>query len=276
MKKKCLFLSASIFMSILFFSSCQKQSVQPNEDNTISALRASGDSRGNESQVNVFKGPELQMGNGKVRSWISISHAGIPQEIGIELEDAALYGLPQDPVDFAAATFSLPLHQKAKEMTAFDHIVVNWNVHGHEPEHVFDVPHFDFHFYMISVAEQTSIPPYPMAPADFDNLPPPSYWPDMYFPTPEGVPGMGKHWIDGFFAPPFSKTLIYGSYKGKFTFVEPMITLATLLSGSSYSIPYRQPHVFVPDQRFYPTVYNIYKDAATGKHYVTLSNFVWR
>ena len=161
-------------------------------------------------------------------------------------------------------------------MTAFDHITVNWNVHGHEPAHVFDVPHFDFHFYMISVAEQTSIPPYPLAPADFDNLPPPSYWPDMYFPTPQGVPGMGKHWADGFFAPPFSKTMIYGSYKGKFTFVEPMITMSTIMSGTSYSIPYRQLHVFVPDHKFYPTVYNIYKDAATGKHYVTLSNFVWR
>jgi hypothetical protein len=187
-----------------------------------------------------------------------------------------LYGLPQDPKDFAAATFVLPLHQKARDITPIDHIVINWNVHGHEPEHVFDVPHFDFHFYMITLADQLAIPPYEVAPAGFENLPPHANWPDLYFPTAGGVPQMGKHWIDGAFAPPFSKTFIYGSYNGRFTFLEPMITRDYLLQGTTSSTAYRQLHVFDPANKYYPKQYNIYKNTATSKHYITLSNFAWR
>lgn len=274
MKKTIFFVSRMMLPFYFVFTSCNKEPLQVLE--TTKSATVQNSSSGNPDKINVFKGPEVHMGNGKMRSWISVNHAGVPQEIGIEMDNASLFGLPQEQEDFPAATFLLPLHNKAKQLTAFDHIVVNWNVQGHEPEQVFDVPHFDFHFYTISVADQMAIPPYLMAPADFDHLPPNSYWPDMYFPTPGGVPQMGKHWIDGFFAPPFSKIMIYGSFKGKFIFVEPMITRALMLSGNSYTEPYRQPHVFVPNHKFYPTVYNIYKNASSNKHYVTLSNFVWR
>ena len=272
MKRKFLVLCTAV-ISLLSLASCNKEKIESiSKQNTEQQITG----RGNPEQVNIFKGPQVAMGNGFARSWISINHSDVPLELGIELTDGALYGLPQDPADFAAATFLLPLHQKAKAATAFNHIVINWNVHGHEPDHVFDIPHFDFHFYMISEQEQTSIPPYPLAPASFDNLPPNSYWPDLYVPTPGGVPTMGKHWINTTFAPPFSKTMIYGSYNGRFTFVEPMITRDYLLQGDSFSEAYSQPHVFVPNNKFYPQTYNIYKDDASSKHYITLSNFAWR
>jgi hypothetical protein len=266
MKRKFIIQLCISFIMLSIFSSCTKELGYENYNY----------GKENQDKINIFKGPEVQMGNGKVRSWISINHAGFPLEIGIEITDAALNGLPQDPEDFQAATFILPLHQKANAITPFDHIVINWNVHGHEPEHVFDVPHFDFHFYMISLQDQMAIPPYEVAPAGFDNLPPNNYWPDLYVPTPGGVPQMGKHWVNTTFAPPFTKTMIYGSYNGKFTFVEPMIIRDFLLQGTSYSETYPQPHVFIPTNKFYPTKYNIYKDPVTEKHYVTLSDFVWR
>ncbi len=218
--------------------------------------------------------------NATARSFLTITHKGIPDELGIELTDDALRGLPKNPADFAAAFFPLSLHHKAKELTPFDHIGINWNVQGHEPEHVYDVPHFDFHFYQITLGEQLAIPPYPLAPADYDNLPAPAYMPSMYVPTPEGVPQMGKHWVD-VLSPElngsqFTYTMIYGSYAGKNTFVEPMITLAILRSGKGYHIPYRQPELFSPTNKYYPTQYNIYMNTGTGKHYITLSDFVWR
>ena len=226
--------------------------------------------------ANTFKGSPVQVGNGKVRSFISINHADQPIEIGLEIDDAALYGLPTNPGDFAASTFHIPFNQRVLDMTAFNHLVLNWNVHGHKPMQVFDVPHFDFHFYMISRQDQEAIPPYAMASANHDWLPPMGYRPSMYFATPGGVPQMGKHWVDGFYTPPFTHTMVYGSYNGKFTFVEPMVTRALLLQGNSYSVPYRQPAAYLPDQTYYPTMYNVYKNAATSKHYVSLSNFVWR
>lgn len=265
-------LGAGIVMLSLF--SCKK-APELQSSSSASNLTSKDKDKENADHINVFKGPEVQMGNGKARSWITITHSGVPMEIGIELTDEALYGLPQNPLDFAASRFVLPLHQKAKEITPFDHITINWNVHGHEPDHVFDIPHFDFHFYMISLQAQLAIPPYQVAPAAFDNLPPVSYWPDFYVPTPGGVPQMGKHWINVNFHPPFTKTMIYGSYNGMFTFVEPMITRDFLLSGQNFSEPYTQPHVFVPAQKFYPRVYNIYRDE-NSKHYITLSDFVLR
>ncbi|MDN3659488.1 DUF5602 domain-containing protein [Ferruginibacter paludis] len=272
MKKKIVHYQVLFVFVIIFFSSCYKEGRQTTvaDAGTVSADKL------NSSIENVFKGPEIQMGNGKARSWISINHDGVPVELGIEMTDGALYGLPQDPEDVAAATFVLPLHKKASDVTPFDHLVINWNVQGHEPKHVFDVPHFDFHFYMISEGDRMAIPPYEVAPAGFDKLPPHAYWPDLYFPTPGGVPQMGKHWIDGTFAPPFTKTFIYGSYNGRFTFLEPMVIRDYLVQGTSYTTAFRQLHVFDPVNKYYPQQYNIYKDPVSSKHYVTLSDFVWR
>lgn len=230
--------------------------------------------------MHTFYGPQVEMGEGKARSFITTSDKGIPREMGIELTADALKGLPTDPKDFAAAFFPLPLHHKAKELTAFDHIGINWNVHGHEPEHVYDVPHFDFHFYKITLDEQLAIPPYEIAPAGFDNLPAPEYMPAQYVAGDGGVPQMGKHWVD-VLSPelngaPFTYTMIYGSYAGKTTFVEPMITMAIIQSGATYHIPYRQPQTFSPANKYYPTQYNIYMNTETRKHYITLTHFEWR
>ncbi len=273
MTKYLAFKCAIAFSVVMFFAACNKQAelIQPSQ-----APDVEGKAAKNADHVNTFKGPEVSIGNGKGRSWISINHAGLPQEIGIELTQGALSGLPSDPMDFAAATYILPLHQKAKAATLFDHITINWNVHGHEPEHVFDVPHFDFHFYMISLQARLAIPPYEVATAPFDLLPPPATWPDNFVPTPGGVPQMGKHWASILFVPPFSKTMIYGSYAGAFTFVEPMITQQFLMSGASFQEEFgrvkydHQVNAFVPGQ------YNIYYDGRTQKHYITLSKFVWK
>lgn len=230
-------------------------------------------------QMFTFYGSQVSMGDGHARSFITTNNRGIPQEIGIEMTDGALQGLPTDPKDFAASFFPLPLHKKAKELTAFNHIGINWNVHGHEPEHIYDVPHFDFHFYEITLDEQLAIPPYEIAPAAFDIFPAPEYMPANYVAGPGGVPQMGKHWSDilspEFHGSPFTYTLVYGSYAGRNTFIEPMITLAILQSGISYEIPYRQPELFSPSNKYYPSQYNIYKNNATGMHYVTLSHFTW-
>src|SRR3970282_569829 len=165
------------------------------------------------------------------------------------------------------------------QVTPFDHIGLNWNPNGHEPEHVFYVPHFDIHFYMISVEEQLAIPEYsPSTDALFNNLPPMEYWPENYF-TPPGAATaeaqMGKHWIPtnlGDFLP-FTKIMIYGSFDSNFIFVEPMVTLDYLLSNEESSLYYSQPDHFKKAGN-YPMKYNIYHNAGTGSTFITLSEFV--
>lgn len=203
-----------------------------------------------------------------------MNHAGEPLELGIEMTGGAMSNLPEDR---HLAAFVLPLHQKAQALTPFNHVVINWNEHGHPPFALFSEPHFDFHFYMISLAEQMAIPAH--VPGDLhDVIPAQPYWPKGFVPTPGGEPKMGKHWVD--IANPvvpgtFTHTMIYGSYNGAFHFVEPMITRAFLQSGAEVSTEFGQPSKFAETGTFYPTKYNIRKDAA-GKHYVSLSNFVLR
>lgn len=273
--------------AIILFASCQKtdSTLSPTTDKLLSTteriissentavLRSSND-------YNTFYGPSVEMGDGQLRSWANITHDDKVLAVGVEMTDGSLKGLPQDPNNFAASTFVLPLHQKTKALTAFDHIVVNWNVHGHEPDHVFDITHFDFHFYKISLADQLAIPPYAIAPAMFNADPPIGYLPSMYLHVPGGVPQMGAHWVDllspEFNSGVFTHTFIFGSYNGNVTFLEPMVTLAIFESGNTIHKNIRQPQYFLPINKYYPTRYNIWKDISNDRHYVSLDQMLWR
>ncbi len=261
-----LFITASI--PLLF--SCKKE-IQTKETGN-NEFSSNSNKEEKEEKSNTFKGPQVNFGNGKVRSFITINHNGVPLELGVEMTDAALSGLSPDPL--AHPSYVIPLQHMATEATPFNHVWINWNVHGHEPEVLFGAPHFDFHFYLIGIPEREAING-----VISDMLPPLGYMPSTYFPTPGGVPQMGKHWIDTQHpvAPgTFTQTLIYGSSNHKFTFVEPMITLAYLQSGARLSMPYAQPALFAITNTYYPTVYNIYMDPESRTHYVTLSNFIKR
>lgn len=197
------------------------------------------------NKSNTFYGPQVYMGNGKARSFVILSHANVPSEIGIEMTNEAFVSLPKGDGEFS---FKLPLHQKAQAVTPFDHLEIDWNPAGHPPA-PYMVPHFDFHFYKITMAAQEAIVPGPL----MEILPPTGAMPPTYIATPGGVPEMGKHWIDvtspELNGQPFTKTFIYGSYNGQVNFDEPMVTLATLLSGKNSSSPIPQPQIFLPQKQ---------------------------
>lgn len=243
-------------LSLLSLSSCEKDD---NEDSQ------------------TLRGPEIIMGNGKANSFFKIDNNGTPIEIGAEMTMEALTGLPQDPLDFAKSTFVLLFNAKALELTPFDHLVINWNVQGHPPLNVFTVPHFDFHFYTITLAEQLAIAPYtPATATKMDLLPPAGYMPSTYSSDPGGIPAMGKHWGKTPYPTSFSHVMTYGSFNGQLNFVEPMVTLAAIQAGTSINISYDQPLLFEKTGKWYPTKYNIYKDNQTLKHVISLSEFIKR
>jgi len=265
--------------AILFtFQSCQKETTS-SELSSVPANTTAGKSVKSSVKTNTFKGPEVQMGSGKARSWITITHDDVPVEIGMEITAGALNNLPTAEEGEEASTFVLPLHHKAQDVTPFDHLVINWEPNGHEPPGVYDVPHFDFHFYMISLAQQMSI----MPGAALGIPPAPGYLPADYVIPGAEVPMMGKHWLDPaspeLIPPasplhhPFTYTFIYGSYNGQVVFQEPMVTRAFLLSNTEVSTAIKQPALYA-EHSYYPTRFNIYKDG--GSYYITLSDFVWR
>ena len=220
-----------------------------------------------EKGSNTFSGPEVAMGTGIARSWITITHDEVPLEIGVEMTDEVLSVLPK--TNF---TVAIPLHIKAKETTAFNHLYITWAANGHPLPGTFIGPHFDVRFFMTSLEDHLAIPAPPTP--GFTNLPPAGYMPASYFPDAP-VPQLGVHWTDKMFTNPVTKAMILGSYDGKFTFVSPIMILPVLQSGESFSSAYAQPQLFAR-HNWYPTKYNIYMNNATHKHYVTLSNFVLR
>ena len=136
------------------------------------------------------------------------------------------------------------------------------------------VPHFDFHFFMISNAERLLISP---EGPKMDAIPPPVLWPTGFVPTDGGEAQMGKHWISPSGSPeiccgqPFTHTMIHGSYDSKFIFIEPMITRAFLVGNTTVSKSFSPLKQFIVPNTYYPSTYNIKKE--DGERIVSLSNF---
>jgi len=160
------------------------------------------------SETRVAYGPEQALGNGSARVFLKLGPDKQPTSLGVSISEAAMASLPMTPKapSPSAATLILALPAEAK-ITGFDHVMLDWNPSGHEPEHVYTLPHFDFHFYSATEAEQMAIMP---TAADFEQrasrIPDAQYAPQGYMPahllantpaTAATVPMMGLHWLNG-------------------------------------------------------------------------------
>ena len=273
-----LLISVGLFTMLL---SCQKEKDIPNSE-SLTATSASA--KKNQSQkANTFYGPQVHIGDGKVRSWIRITHDGVPQEMGLEMTEGALQNLPKAPAGTTGeftVEYLIPLHQKAKEVTPYDHIEIDWQANGHFPPGIFDVPHFDIHFYTISLADQMAIPAPGPSTISLFGPPPAGYLPAEYTIMAAPIAKMGRHWLDATTFPtpsnPFTHVLVYGTFYNKVVFIEPMITRSFLLTNTTVHQAIKQPTVYNPSGTYYPTMYNIYRDGKKENIYITLDEFAWK
>jgi len=199
-------------------------------------------------------GTSVSVGHGSAYAY-AISGPGGVSSIGIALTPSALDGLPE-----ADAMWDLPL-PAGVSVPPFDHLMLNWNVQGHPPA-MYQVPHFDFHFYTITPAAQAAIQAGP------DTMPVPSAdVPRGYISGVEAVPDMGVHWVDTsaaeFHGNPFDATYVYGFYHGSLVFVEPMVSRAFLETKPNVTALIKQPETFVQPGD-YPASYSVRTDPATG------------
>ena len=186
------------------------------------------------------------VGNGVAYSWVKLDGAGKPLAVGVTLTESALTGLPEltpGMKEMPEYTLALP---KEAAATPFDHIGLNWNPKGHEPNGIYGVPHFDFHFYTLNREERRQITAIGPDRAKCDREPPAGYLPAGYVVAPGSqVPQMGEHWVDPaspeFHGEQFTRTFIYGSYDGRVAFLEPMITKAFLETRREDTRPIKLP-----------------------------------
>lgn len=227
-----------------------------------------------------FCAPEQRVGDGTAKTCATVDESGNPTAVALRISEHALDGLPQTQQHFM---LDLP---SAASSTVFEHVMLDWNPQGHTPEALYGKPHFDMHFYEVSMAEVDQID---LFTPDFiphaSNLPEPRYVPQDYVPPP-GLPilntttRMGLHWTDA--TEPlipgqynFEQILMQGSWNGKFIFIEPMITRAWLQTRPTLEQDIKQPAAY-QHSGYYPTTYTVGFDDATYEYVVSLGAMTMR
>jgi hypothetical protein len=291
------------------FAACSDPATTGTVGSASPSSGASLDRAGSEQPGTHRKyGAPIKLGNGTVRTYLVLDqkNSGHPVEVGVAMSEGSLEGLPAGSADHMEMNMNMYLLDlPAQNPTQYKFVQFDWNPLGHEPAGVYDLPHFDFHFYTVSKDVRASIlPTDPQFAVKAASLPTDLYRSPFYIDQATAakapasavtVPQMGLHWLDvrspelqgivgnpaGF--KPFTKTFLYGSYDGQFIFDEPMITRAYILSKKTATnpsdideiIPVSTAHRYSP-AGFYPSAYRITWDAQQKEYRIALTQLNWR
>lgn len=211
----------------------------------------------------------------KVTSWARVAANGSVTEVGITLPLGVAQNPPSQPgTGPLGAVAVIPFPREARESTYFDHLELHWNPHGHPPACCFGVPHFDIHFYGVPEALVRQVAPPDTAPPAAERLPAGYAYPGIN----ECVPEMGVHAMrPGDLLPngKFTAVMVAGFYKGRMTFIEPMVTRKKLLEKRSFSLDVPRPAQLGRATQ-YPTRFSAAYDPAAKVYRLVFSGFTAR
>lgn len=244
-----------------------------------------------QGQAGTVMGAEGTLFGSKVSSWAKLDAKGAVQEVGVTLPMKTVEAAPVPKAGEAPPAnmegmmvmpdLRLEFPDVVKKTTFLDHLDLYWEKFGHPPARYL-TPHFDLHFFGVPSAAVDKI--------DCKNLTPPGpdQTPKGYAPAvPPGVdpatmcvPMMGFHGLPlSEFSGPgelrsglFDAVLISGFYEGKYTFTEPMITRAFLMTKKPFGGAVARPEV-VGRSTMYPTKFNVSFDAATDAFNIVYGGF---
>lgn len=227
----------------------------------------------------TIDGPAHPVGAGHARTFVTVHPDGTPVALGVRFDAAALEDLPHGLLP-TTEKYVLDLPEQA-ESTVFDHVTVDWNSHGHNPEHGFDVPHFDVHFYLLDRTTVDAI--HPLTPGYIraaTELPEARYLPEGYAPAGDPllstVPGMGLHWVDTTDTQHhLTETVLHGTWNGQHAFIEPMLSRDWLATRPDLHEPLPQPRAY-QHTALYPTTYAVYWDDTAQTYTVELGGLTLR
>jgi hypothetical protein len=231
-------------------------------------------------------GAPVPLGAGNVRAYV-VSEGGVPVEIGVAMDEGTLTALPPNngpgsmPMPDGNSMYMYQLELPAENPTPFHFVTFDWNPVGHEPPGVYDVPHFDAHFYLVPDETLLEIDPAnPAFAAMSAATPAAEFMPPGHiqpFPEPAAIPMMGVHWVDPV-SPElagtgtFSSTHIFGTWNGALIFMEPMFTLSLLESRPNHRQQFPVPSRFATAGQ-YPSEYSIRWDEAAREYRIALAGF---
>jgi hypothetical protein len=243
-----------------------------------------------------------------VSTYAEFDDGDLPTAIGVVYSSGALEGLPTEPSDqhhcfdrdgdgrLEVDTECIPTHEfviplpdavSNRSDVPFKWVLFNWNPAGHIPPGIYDVPHFDVHFYMVPIASVLALEDGPCGlefiRCDQHELAkkplPPNYMNPDFQDVDAVVPAMGNHLID-LTGPEFSgeewkRSWIFGVYDSEVIFYEEMLTRAFMLSQPDACYPIKSPPA-VARSGFYPTESCVRHDAETGEYTVSMEGFEFR
>lgn len=234
-------------------------------------------------QGNVEWGDRVELGNGTIRTFVSLTRSSTPRRIGVEFTGDALDGLPE------VSTERVLQFPDAVERTPFEWFLLNWNPGGHAPAGIYGVPHFDFHFYTVTEQIRDEIRQGNCeraeneAPVTCETFSrgmtplPDDQMPSGYQLVPAIIPRMGNHLTDPtaleFTGTEFTHTFIWGAFDGRLVFFEPMITKEFFEQRSQQvRTSITMPEAF-PRAGQYPTRYVVEYRRDRDAHRVALTRF---
>jgi hypothetical protein len=236
--------------SLVFFS-CKEDEEQPKLTGT-------------------YYGESAAFGTATAKSFVELDR-NIPVAVGVFITGIDLENMSEHEL---AVSLDLPTELKKTGLT---HLLFDWMPHGHEPNGVFDRPHFDFHLYYATEAERLAITAGDTV--KLNRHPEPGYIPGDFVPS-VGIPQMGLHWIDStdpvFTGGPFQMSFIYGSYDREVTFLESMIDKEYIEIGKAGGRPIKQPGKYPKPGNYYPSRYEFSYSPAAKELYVFMSYYVER
>lgn len=197
----------------------------------------------------LHKGGSSDVGDGEVRAYATTNPSGKLSSLGVhvdgdamdefgEAEEAAHLHFPTETTDGDA----LDTHQ-------FTYMGFHYNPAGHPPPGIYDVPHFDFHFYMIEEDVVADISGGPLGESPLPFLGLAGYdVPDDQFPSGYVfeehrfiVEEMGEHLLDGtapeFQGEDFTHTYVYGVHDPSIDMGHPGGSETIELAGDEVELP---------------------------------------
>lgn len=202
----------------------------------------------------VHEGESANVGDGTVTAYGTTNSTGTLTSLGVHLDGAAVTSFAQGGSHHdkhVAAHAHFPT--ETADGDALDHqftfLGFHYNPKGHAPPDIYDIPHFDFHFYMVEeqVVEAISGGPLGDKPMPFigkaayvipDAQRPPGY---MFEKHRFLVKEMGEHLLDAtapeFNGTTFTHTYVYGIHNPTINPANPDRTEEITLEGEAVEVP---------------------------------------
>ena len=221
-----------------------------------------------------FTGPSQTFGSGTTQAFVILDDQGDPTSLGVVLSESVLSSLPTSSTE---VNLALPAEAAG---IPFNFVRASFGPAGHPPPGIYDKPHFDFHFFLITEQEVAAVGPSdPNFQQKGAQTPAAAFTPPDYVADPVAIPGHGTHWSDPtapeFNGQPFTATLIYGFYEGRVIHLEPMVTSAFLLTQPNFTAAIKLPTSFA-EPGLYPTSYSVKFDATAGGYIISLDGLANR